>query len=61
MTDGVYRAECEDCGYSYEDERRHFVEQGAENHESVYRTHPDDHDTTVRYVSTDTSQDGGSR
>ena len=43
----MYRAECFDCGYSYKDERLHFVKTGAENHETVCRNLPNDHKTTI--------------
>lgn len=48
MTEEVYRAECKhsDCGWSFDHEKLHFVEEAAENHEAVFRTHPQNHETT---------------
>lgn len=43
----VWRTECEsdECGWTYEHERRSWVEDARENHEGMYRNDPG-HETT---------------
>lgn len=57
--DGIYRANCEDCSWSYSKDRRGWVESAAANHESVYRN-VEGHDTHVHKVNSDSDQEGGS-
>jgi len=59
VDDGTWKAECSDCKWFYEDSRKHFVEEAADNHQQLYRNHPNDHYTGTRYVNTDTEQLGG--
>jgi hypothetical protein len=58
-TSGTWRAECSDCSWVYEHSKKGFVEEAADNHQDVYRKHPDDHFTGTRYMHTGSDRQGG--